>query len=128
LGIAVTDYSAFERAFVSSLATAFDSPTALVWKKVFTEILEFVLPECVHQEALLVTQRPLRVSGGSTLRDASESEAVVYYAEYAFKLITSNGDEEEKDPSSVHRRLYTSLHNTIDDEYYSESVALSRCS
>jgi hypothetical protein len=115
LGIAVADYSCFERAFVCSMETAFDAQTALVWTRVWRDILRLLLPECGEQEALLGTKRPLRMSGRSAFREShlSESESIECYAEYVSQLILSKGDEEENDPNSPHRRLYTSLHNSI---------------
>jgi hypothetical protein len=122
LGISAADYSPFETAFLSSIETAFDSHTALVWTKVWREIRETVVPACVEHEAAHGTMRPLRLSGSSTLRDATETEAMTHYALYAHKLVSSSGDEDDNDPKSVNRRLYTSLHNTIED--YESAAAL----
>jgi hypothetical protein len=118
LGISVTDYASFEKAFVSSIEIAFDAPTALIWTKVWRDILKLLLPEYVEQEAQLGTRRPLRMSGSRAFREShlSESESLGYYAEYASMLVTSKGDKEDNDPHSVHRRMYTSLHNCLDND------------
>jgi hypothetical protein len=112
LGIAVADYSCFERAFVCSMEIAFDAQTALVWTRVWRDILRLLLPECGEH---LGTKRPLCMSGRSAFREShlSESESIECYAEYVSQLILSKGDEEENDQNSPHRRLYTSLHNTF---------------
>jgi hypothetical protein len=118
LGVAATDHSSFEKAFLCSIETAFDAQTALVWKIVFRDVLRSLSPECVEQEALMGTKRSLLMSrgGGRFFRETevSESERIAHYAEYAHKFVTGNGYDEENDPNSPHRRLHASLN--IDDE------------
>jgi hypothetical protein len=129
LGIVVTDYTIFENAFLSSLLIAFDSNITKNWKKLLNEIFQIILPECVRQEALLVTKRPLRLSGNSRIvRDSTVSEDVLmnYYAEYTLKLLVSENmedneeDEEEQQYQQHQCRLYTSLHNTVEYDMAAE--------
>lgn len=124
LGIQPPDLVAFEKAYLSAIQSCFPDQAAIysTWSLLFQHVMGIVLPECQRHEAQTSMKRPLRVSGGSHLRDAPENEIIGYYANYAFKLILSTG-KEDNDPNSVNCRLITSLDNSLDRDSHKSMVS-----
>lgn len=121
LGIRVRHFELFEKAFLETIQYCFQEQPNIVlsWKKLYTSILRIVLPECTRQESTTSMKRQLRLSGNSNLRDSPENDVITYYAEYAFRLI-STVHNDENDLNSVNSRLSTSLHNSIENEHETE--------
>lgn len=115
LGIRPTYFQAFDDAFCDSVKESFGDSISTTWHKLFEVIFYNVLAEYERREFHNSMSRPLR-SPGSREVFSSEEETIAYYADYAWKLVLSSGQEEEENPNSVYTRLSTSLEIGVSKE------------